>query len=359
MEKVRSTPPDAQSAQEEAMSPSRYFVGIDVASEQFHAAIGTAPWRVLVKATAFPNTSEGFDQFRTWLTAQSCTPSDTVLCMEATGVYGEALAYFLAAQGFRVGVEPPLRVKRAFKPHSSKTDAVDSQQLAEYACRYADQLSVWQPRPELLEQLNVLLSTREQLVKQRTAHKNSLHALQRKVVRTSVAEGAHQHLVTALTAQIKTVEQEIQRLFKQDPPCDALRRLLLTIPGVGLLLAAQFLVLTHCGTTPRRANQLAAHTGIAPLEHQSGKSVRGRTTSRHFGPAPMRKLLHLGARSVSTHNAQFRTYYQRKLAEGKPKRLVLNNVANKLLKVMCAVMESQTPYDPNYHPVRLAPARAA
>jgi transposase len=341
------------------MSTHRYFIGMDVASEQFHAAIGTAPWQLVVKATEFPNTPAGFEQFRTWLAAHGCTPADTVLCMEATGVYGEALAYFLASHAFRVAVEPPLRVKRAFKPNGPKTDAVDSQQIAEYACRYADQLAYWQPRPELLEQLNVLLTTREQLVKQRTAHKNSLHALTRKVVRTPVAEGAHQHLVAALSAQIKTVEQEIQRLFKQEPPFDAVLALLLTIPGVGLLLAAQFLVLTQCGVAQRPANQLAAHTGIAPLAHQSGKSVRGRTTSRHFGPAPMRKLLHLGARSVCTHNAQFRTYYERKVAEGKPKRLVLNNVANKLLKVMCAVMESQTPYDPNYSPVTLASASAA
>lgn len=339
------------------MSAIRYFVGIDVASEQFHAAIGTTPWQLVVKATEFPNTPEGFEQFLAWLTLLPCTSRDTVLCMEATGVYGEALAYFLAAKEFRVAVEPPLQVKRAFKPNGPKTDAVDSQQIAEYACRYADRLRFWQPRPELLEQLNVLLTTREQLVKQRTAHKNSLHALQRKVVRTPIAESTHQQLVGALTTHIKTVEKEIQRLFKQEPPFDALLGLLLTIPGVGLLLAAQFLVLTQCGTALRPSNQLAAHTGIAPLAHQSGKSVRGRTTSRHFGPAPMRKLLHLGARSVCTHNAQFRSYYERKVKDGKPKRLVLNNVANKLLKVMCAVMESQTPYDPNYCPVKLAPAR--
>jgi len=320
-----------------------YFVGIDIASEQFYAALGTAPWQLLAKATKFANTPEGFEQLLGWLTVHACTSADTVLCLEATGVYGEALAYFLAAKEFRVAVEPPLQVKRAFKPNGPKTDAVDSQQIAEYACRYHDRLRFWQPRAELLEQLNVLLTTREQLVKQRTAHKNSLHALTRKPVRTAVAEGVHQQLIVALTTQIKTVETEIQRLFKQQPPFNALLTLLLTIPGVGPLLATQFLVLTQCGVAQRPANQLAAHTGIAPLEHQSGKSVRGRTTSRHFGPAPMRKLLHLGARSVCTHNAQFRTYYERKRSEGKPKRLVLNNVATKLLKVMCAGMESQTP----------------
>jgi transposase len=340
------------------MSTLQFFVGLDIASEQFYAAIGTTPWQLVGKPTEFGNTPEGFEQFLTWLSTHGCTPATTVLCMEATGVYGEALAYFLAAKEFRVAVEPPLQVKRAFKPNGPKTDAVDSQQIAEYACRYTDRLRIWQPRPELIEQLDILLTTREQLVKQRTAHKNSLHSLVRKPVRTAVAESVHHHLITTLTTQIKAVEQEIQRLFKQEPPFDALLATVLTIPGVGLLLATHLLVLTQCGAALRPANQLAAHTGIAPLKQQSGKSVRQRTTSRHFGPAPMRKLLHLGARSVCTHNAQFRAYYQRKLAKGKPKRLVLNNVANKLLKVMCAVMESQTPYDPNYRPATLALARA-
>lgn len=335
-----------------------YFVGIDIAAEQFYAAVGTVPWQFVAKPSEFPNTAEGFDQFWTWLTTHHCTPSDTVLCMEATGVYGEALAYFLVAKDFRVAVEPPLTVKRAFKPNGPKTDAVDSQQIAEYACRYHDRLRFWQPRADVLEQLNVLLTTREQLVQQRTAHKNSLQALTRKPIRTTVAEAVHQQLIAALTTQIQTIETEMQRLFKQEPPFDARLTLLLTIPGVGLLLASHFLILTQCGAAARPANQLAAHTGIAPLEHQSGKSVRGRTTSRHFGPAPMRKLLHLGARSVCTHNTEFRSYYERKVAAGKPKRLVLNNVANKLLKVMCAVMESQTPYDPNYRPGALMPTQS-
>jgi transposase len=192
------------------------------------------------------------------------------------------------------------------------------------------------------------MATREQLVKQRTAHKNSLHALERKVVRSRVAEAAHHRLISELDKQIQSLEQEIERLFKQDPPAQHLLGLLLTIPGVGLLLAAQYLVLTHCGTRLTDPKALAAHLGIAPLPHESGKTVWRPARSRHFGPAGMRKLLHLAARSVCTHKEPYRLYYHRKLCEGKPKRLVLNNVANKLLKVMTAVVQSRQPYDPNY-----------
>jgi hypothetical protein len=58
----------------------------------------------------------------------------------------------------------------------------------------------------------------------------------------------------------------------------------------------------------------------------------------------MRKLLRLAAQSVATHEATFRQYYLRKLAEGKAKALVLNNIANKLLKVACALIRNNTNY---------------
>jgi transposase len=59
----------------------------------------------------------------------------------------------------------------------------------------------------------------------------------------------------------------------------------------------------------------------------------------------------LAAMSVATHNVEFRRYYLRKVAEGKPKRLVLNNIANKLLKVVCALVQSESVYIPNYKSV--------
>lgn len=330
------------------MSNLRWFIGLDIAAETFTAAIGTTPWKLLVQGTEFANSPAGFEQLMDWLHQHRCAADESALCMEATGVYGEALAYFLVAHGYRVALEPPLKVKRAFKPSGRKTDAVDSEQIAEYAYRYSDELVFWQPPSELIEQLKVLLSTRENLVQQSTAHQNALKALRRKPVRTPFAEQIYEQLIVELKGRIKAVEQEMQRLIDQQPTSHRLLALLLTIPGVKLLLAAHILVLTQCGTHPFGAKKLAAHLGIVPYDHESGTSVRTRPTSRHFGPSQSRKLLHLAARSVSTHNVRFRTYYERKLAEGKVKKLVLNNVANKLVRIICAVMESQIAYQANY-----------
>ena len=326
------------------MTNATYFVGLDIASTQFHAAIGTRPWKLLVHGQEFANTPDGFAQVLEWLQQHACTPANTVLCMEATGVYGEALAYFLVAHGYRLAIEPPLKVNRAFKVSGPKTDPVDSEQIAEYACRYEDELVLWQPPQELIEHLQVLLATREQLVQQSVAQQNALKALRRKHIRTPFAEEVYEQLLAELKAQIKAVEQEIRRLIDEHPTAQRLLILLLTIPGVGLLLAAHVLVLTQCATHPWTYPKLAAHLGICPYKHESGSSVHARPTSRHYGPSQPRKLLHLAARSVTTHNAHFRTYYARKLAEGKCKPLALNNVANKLLRIICAVLQSQTAY---------------
>jgi transposase len=330
------------------MATRQYFIGLDIGAVECYAAVAQRPWQLLAGPQSFANTLDGFQSLQTWLAQQHCAPDNCVLCMEATGVYGEALAYGLVAAGYRVAVEPPLRVKRAFQPYGAKSDRVDSRHIAEYAVRYEDQLTFWTPRAELLEQVQVLLTTRTQLVQQSTAHKNSLHALERKAVHTPMAETIHQQMIETLQREIKAVERELRRLFEQEPPSAHLLLLLLTIPGVGLLLASHFLVLTQCLAENCKPKRLAAHEGIAPLVHESGTSVRWTPTSRGFGPGPMRQLLYLGACSVSTHDPVFREYYERKLAEGKPRRVILNNIANKLVKLMCAVVVSQSPYDPHY-----------
>lgn len=336
------------------MQKPEYFVGIDVAAATFTCAVGQlvgGRWQIVVKPTEFENRYDSLGAYLHWLQTHQLRSDNTVICMEATGVYNELLAHFLVAHGYRVAIDPPLKVKRAFKPEGHKSDPVDSSQVAEYAYRYFDQLHFWQPRTEILEQIKVLLSSREQFVQQKTAHQNALHALSRKQVRTPFAEHTHQQAVEQLREHIRTLEAEIQRLIDQDPISKTFVGLLMTIPGVGLLLAAHLLVVMEAAPQPPTAKELAAYIGICPYQHRSGSSVHAPATSRHYGPPALRKLLRLAALSLRQHHAQFRQYFERKVAQGKPKALVLNNIANKLLKIICAILRSQTPFIPSYRSV--------
>jgi transposase len=335
------------------MYKPEFFVGIDVSSKTFTSSIGcmSSKWQIQVNPKQFENSTEGFAAYLHWLLQHNATPENAIVCMEATGVYNELLAHFLVASRYQVSIEPPLKVKRAFHPEGHKSDAVDSTQISEYAYRFWDELSIWQPRKEVVEQIKTLLTVREQFVVEKTGHINALKALKRKAIRTPLAESIHETAIAQLKANIIKIEEEIQRLIDQDPDFRNMIWLLMSIPGVGLMLAAHMFVVIQSAPQPLSAKKLAAFIGICPYEHSSGTSLYQSSTSRHYGPPGLRRLLFLAALSVRTHNPNFRHYFYRKVNEGKPPKLVINNIANKLLKIMVAVLRSNTPYIPNFQSV--------
>lgn len=320
--------------------------GIDPAADSF--TVGTyPPDRVRSTQTAtFENSPEGVAAFAETLT------EDDLVAVENTGVYSETLCYTLHRVGLRLVLLDPHAVQRAF-PATPKTDEADSRKIAEYAARFGDRLALWQPHEAVVEQVQVLLSTREQLVRQKTATLNMRRTLGRKVVQTEAANAALDAVAAHLKAQIAALEEELRRLIGAHPRLAEGVSLLVGVPGVGLLLGAQMLVLTEGFREVPCYRPLAQRLGIAPNAHQSGKSVRHRSRSRGYGPPVVRKLLHLAARSVRTHNARERRYFEAKVAAGKPKALVLNNLANRLLRVMCAVLRDGQPYQPGH--VSLSP----
>ena len=131
----------------------KYTVGIDVSSEHFAATIMDSSYTVIALHDDFLNNPDGFTEFSDWLFRYNVSPDNAVACMEATGVYGEELCYYLASKNFPVAVEQSLKIKRAQKESGHKTDAIDSRNIAEYAHRYFDKLSFWQPNAKIVEHI--------------------------------------------------------------------------------------------------------------------------------------------------------------------------------------------------------------
>jgi YfiH family protein len=96
-----------------------------------------------------------------------------------------------------------------------------------------------------------------------------------------------------------------------------------------------------------RGKEVASFLGLAPQISQSGKD-KGKAWLSKKGNGYLRRLLYLAALSASRSNAQCRELYQRLLAKGKPKKVALIAVANKLLRQAFAVLKSGCPYDPHY-----------
>lgn len=330
------------------MKHPKYTIGIDVSSEHFAVTIMDSSYTVIALHDDFSNTHDGFTEFSDWLSNHDVSPKNAITCMEATGVYGEDLCYFLASQNFPVAVEQSLKIRRSRKEPGHKTDSIDSRNIAEYAHRFFDKLSFWQPNEKIVEQIKTLLTTREQLVKQCTANKNALHAFSRKHFKTPLAENMLTELIDDLKNRILIIDKEIKKLIDQDSSLKTMMTLLVTVPGVGYTLALHMLRITNGFSKQVTAKKLAAYAGICPYQYQSGTSVMKKPRSQRSGPSSLRKLLFLSALSLRTHNKQFNHYFYRKVNQGKPKRLVINNIANRLLKIICAVMNNKTPFIPNF-----------
>jgi transposase len=336
---------------EEKVEDPKVVVGLDIGAETFTAAALRSAGDVGEMKESLANTPEGYDELAAWMKERGITKEQGVVCLEATGVYGEALCYYLTSRGYQVAVESPLKVKRAFAASAHKNDTADARQIAEYGHRFYDELQWWKPPSEVMEQVHMLLSAREQFVTQRIANINALKTMQRKVVKTATGMKAYEQAIKQLTENIQEIEREIKRLIKEDDSFHRLIKTLTSTPGIGMLLAASLAVTTNGFLRTSNHKRIASYAGISPIEHTSGVSVYRKPRSRCFGPPRMRKLLYLASMSVSTHNPEFRRYYLRKVAEGKPKKLVLNNISNKLLKVVCALVRTETEYIPNYKSV--------
>jgi transposase len=48
------------------------------------------------------------------------------------------------------------------------------------------------------------------------------------------------------------------------------------------------------------------------------------------------------------HKTHFQQYYSRKLNEGKPHRVIMNNIINKIIRMTCSIWNQKTGYDPKF-----------
>jgi transposase len=321
-----------------------FYIGLDIAANDFAASIYQSPEIPVIVKESISNNPDGYNMLISWLKEHNIGRSNSVICMEATGVYSEGIAHYLAAKDFKVSVESPLKVKRAFDPIGHKTDPVDSKQIAEYAYRFKDELKLWQPKDEIVEKIRQLLVVREQFTKQKVSIKNAMHAYKLHTIQVKLIKQAHSETLEQLEKQIARIDKELSGFIRQNPLVSQNKDTLHSAPGIGMLLSANLIALTNNFEQIRDYRILASFIGVVPLKHQSGSSIHKKPRIRHFGPTYTRKLLRLAAQSVATHDKGFRQYYLRKLAEGKAKPLVLNNIANKLLKIACAMIRDNKSY---------------
>ena len=158
-------------------------------------------------------------------------------------------------------------------------------------------------------------------------------------------EQTNRDAIRGLEKSLDKVDGKILSYISEDQELKQQYDLMLTIKGVGKVLAAMLLIYTHGFTRLNDTRKLACYSGVAPFVYESGTSIRGKTGVSKFANNDLKKTLHMAAISSIQHNPELHQYYKRKVEEGKNKMSVINAVRNKLLHRIVAVVKRGTPYE--------------
>ena len=93
----------------------------------------------------------------------------------------------------------------------------------------------------------------------------------------------------------------------------------------------------------KSVKQFACYAGVVPFQNESGVVIKRAHVSK-MASKKLKTALHMAALAAVRTESELKTYYIRKLAEGKNKMCVLNAVRNKILQRIWAVIERETPF---------------
>lgn len=319
------------------------YFGIDVSKHKMDCAWLRDPATGKIKTRGFDNTRQGFDALLAWAAAQSQAPvKELHFTLEATGVYHEALAHALYEAGAQVCVVNPLQIKRYAESlgQRSKTDKKDSVVLARYGA--SQQPRRWQPEPAEIRVLRALIARLEAVEKDIQREQNRLEKAEVSQASPEVATSI-QTMLGYLESERKRLLQCIDEHIDGHPNLKSDRRLLESIPGVGPVISRYLMALLRSRDF-ESASQAAAYTGLVPLQHQSGSSVRGKSSISKTGNATLRAKLYMAAVVATQHNEIIRAHYQRLLKNGKAKMAALIAAMRKLVHICFGVLKYQTPF---------------
>jgi transposase len=329
-----------------------HYIGIDISKATLDWVVYT-PQGIQLR-TQTPNTVEGLRLvFQQLKLLPAWNPKQALFCIEHTGIYNAHLLEYLYQLGLPIWLESSLQIKQAGGMQRGKNDSVDAQRIAEYAFCFRDQLKLWQPPRQIIQELSFLSAARQRLIQAYNllagplAEQESFVSpiLQKRLQRSSKKS------ILALKAEQQDIDQQIKDLIEHDLRLKELFELMVSVPGIGPATATEIILTTNEMTAITEPKKMACHAGIAPFEYRSGTSIRGKTRVSHQARKRLKALFHLAAMAVIRSKGELQDYYQRKVTEGKNKMLVLNAVRNKLVHRVFAVVRRGEKYDKNYAPL--------
>lgn len=316
------------------------FIGTDVSKLTLDHGIHTA--MVHEKTT---NNPEGFKSWLKWA-LRFGSKGQLWVVMEHTGYYSYQFELFLHQEAIRYTKVAALEIKRSVGLVRGKSDKVDALLISRYGWMNRDRLEPQQLSAAVITELKDLVNLRDKLVRDRSGYKARIkeQAATRKYAKGHIQNKIQARMIKELTKDIKEVEGAIKGLLKEDEALLNNYKLLVSIKAIGFVTAVYMLAYTENFRKFLNSRKFACYAGLAPFEHSSGTSLRGKNRVNHYANKKAKCLLNLAASVAIQHNLEMKTYYIKRVNEGKSKMGTLNIIRHKLVDTMFAVVKRGTPY---------------
>jgi len=283
---------------------------------------------------SFPNNENGIAKLVKYLT----TLNPTRVLIESTGRL--ELAFVVAAFEAKL----PIVVCNAFRVHRygesigklAKTDKIDAFVIAQYG--QANKPRLTQVKPKNLRDISNLITVRSQLLTSSTMYKNQIKRMPK------IAITPLNNVLTKITAEVAKVDKKLDKAIAKVPEWQEKVELLMSAHSVGRVLAYTLLSeLPELGKLNRK--EIATLVGIAPLNKDSG-TKNGQRRIR-AGRHKVRTVLYISMMTAIQHNPKIKAFYQKKIAQGKPKKVALIACCRKQLVTLNTMVKNGQHWDAN------------
>lgn len=302
-------------------------VGVDTGKKQLDIYI-----RPLGEYFTVPNNQKGIKEAIKRLKQHDITR----IIIEATGRLELPFSCAVSKANLPIVIANPLHVHQFALSTGklAKTDKLDAKMIAHYGEALQPRLS--KIKPENTQKISDLLIRRVELLSMRTMEKNRLSILPKHL------HADLKNHINYLNKAMDKIEKKLDQLIAKAPEWDQLMTLLLSVKGIGKVLAYTLISeLPELGQLNRK--KIAALVGIAPMNKESG-AYKGQRKIRG-GRHRIRTVLFMAMLSAIQSNRKFKAIYTRMVEAGKPKKVALVACMRRLMVILNTMVKNNTVWD--------------
>jgi len=306
------------------------YIGIDVSKATLDLYDGEKSYKV-------SNDTTGFKAVKKLSTKKE----ELCLIFEPTGIYSHSLIEYCQKYSIKaiiVGSKEARDYARSIKQRS-KTDKIDAKVLYRYHTqvvpksitvpsidthmrKVTQRRNVYEKYQKMMGQLNNLIEASHK------ADKSLIASLEKQII--------------SLEKSSQKVLAEIEKLLLDNREHQEAFTHLQTIPGIAkksaLVILMEFLRYPEA-----KSNEMVALMGLDPVLKESGM-FRGKSRISKQGGKYFREKIYMSTVVAIQYNDRLKSFYERLVQNGKPKKLALIAAMRKLLRIAFAIVKNKEPY---------------